>query len=200
METLPLLPFAWAKREQLLLLPLFDDNQWRMILCTDKTSSAALAEARRVAGQTLTLRRVSDSEFEQQLVACYQRDSAETRQLMEDIGNDMDLFTLIDELPDSDDLLSEDDDAPIIRLINAMIMEAIKTQASDIHIETYEQRVQIRFRIDGVPGGAAADLALKGDGAAGYRGKTGSAGWSYCCTARGKNGRSACLYAALQPR
>ncbi len=150
METLPLLPFAWAKREQLLLLPLFDDNQWRMILCTDKTSSAALAEARRVAGQTLTLRRVSDSEFEQQLVACYQRDSAETRQLMEDIGNDMDLFTLIDELPDSDDLLSEDDDAPIIRLINAMIMEAIKTQASDIHIETYEQRVQIRFRIDGV--------------------------------------------------
>lgn len=54
------------------------------------------------------------------------------------------------ELPDSEDLLDANDDAPIIRLINAMLTEAIKEKASDIHIETYERHLQVRFRVDGV--------------------------------------------------
>jgi general secretion pathway protein E len=69
---------------------------------------------------------------------------------MADIGNELDLYTLAEELPDTDDLLDSEDDAPIIRLINAMLTEAIKEKASDIHIETYERHLQIRFRVDGV--------------------------------------------------
>ncbi len=53
-------------------------------------------------------------------------------------------------MPDREDLLDANDDAPIIRLINAMLTEAIKEKASDIHIETYERHLQVRFRIDGV--------------------------------------------------
>ncbi|MGD8590831.1 MAG: type II secretion system ATPase GspE, partial [Chromatiales bacterium] len=49
-----------------------------------------------------------------------------------------------------EDLLESDDDAPIIRLINALFTEAIKEQASDIHIEPYESRLVVRFRVDGV--------------------------------------------------
>ncbi|TMP35929.1 type II secretion system protein GspE, partial [Pseudoalteromonas citrea] len=82
--------------------------------------------------------------------ASYQRDSSETQQMMEDIGNEMDLFSLAEELPQTEDLLAADDDAPIIKLINAMLSEAIKEGASDIHIETFEQELVIRFRVDGV--------------------------------------------------
>lgn len=59
------------------------------------------------------------------------------------------LFTLAEELPETEDLLESDDDAPIIKLINAMLAEAIKEGASDIHIETFEKSLVIRFRVDG---------------------------------------------------
>ena len=49
-----------------------------------------------------------------------------------------------------DDLLEQGDDAPVVRLINALLLEAIKENASDVHIETQERRLVVRFRIDGV--------------------------------------------------
>jgi general secretion pathway protein E len=70
---------------------------------------------------------------------------------MEDIGADNDdFFSLAEELPQNEDLLEAEDDAPIIKLINAMLGEAIKEGASDIHIETFEKALSIRFRVDGV--------------------------------------------------
>ncbi len=62
----------------------------------------------------------------------------------------MTFFSLAEELPQSEDLLESEDDAPIIKLINAMLGEAIKESASDIHIETFEHALSIRFRVDGV--------------------------------------------------
>jgi general secretion pathway protein E len=70
--------------------------------------------------------------------------------MMEDIGNEVNLYSLADEMIESEDLLENEDDAPIIKLINAMLSEAIKESASDIHIETFENALQIRFRVDGV--------------------------------------------------
>ncbi|KEY58924.1 type II secretion system ATPase GspE [Serratia sp. DD3] len=146
-ELRPQLPFAYARAQRILLLQ--DDTGCR-VLRVAETAASALLEARRVAGCDLNISTVSSEEFEQQLVLSYQRDSKEARRLMTDIGNEMDFYTLAEELPDSDDLLDADDDAPIIRLINAMLTEAIKDKASDIHIETYERHLQIRFRVDGV--------------------------------------------------
>lgn len=145
----PVLPFAFARSQQILLL---QDELATVAeaVCVPGTSALALLEARRVAGVALAVSQVSPEEFERQLVMRYQRDSEEARRLMEDIGNDIDFYTLAEELPDSDDLLDADDDAPIIRLINAMLTEAIKHKASDIHIETFERHLLIRFRIDGV--------------------------------------------------
>lgn len=96
-----------------------------------------------------TLRQIDEAEFEQRLNAVWQRDSSEARQLMEDLGSAEDFFTLAEELPETEDLLESDDDAPIIKLINAMLAEAIKEGASDIHIETFEKSLVIRFRVDG---------------------------------------------------
>ncbi|PXB03920.1 MULTISPECIES: type II secretion system ATPase GspE [Pectobacterium] len=145
----PILPFAYARSQQILLLQRENDANLQTI-CVAQTPPSALLEARRIAGCSLKIERVTEDEFERQLVISYQRDSEEARRLMEDIGNEMDFYTLVEELPDSDDLLDADDDAPIIRLINAMLTEAIKNKASDIHIETYERYLLIRFRVDGV--------------------------------------------------
>ena len=92
-----------------------------------------------MAGCAFAVEQFGNDEFETLLMAHYQRDSSEARQLMEDLGNEMDFFALAEELPQSEDLLDADDDAPIIRLINAMLSEAIKEEASDIHIETFER-------------------------------------------------------------
>ncbi|WP_313537994.1 ATPase, T2SS/T4P/T4SS family [Sphingomonas sp.] len=66
-----------------------------------------------------------------------------------DLG-DMDLAALADSAASVDDLLDTRDDAPVIRLINALLLEAVKEGASDVHVETQEKRLVIRFRIDGV--------------------------------------------------
>ena len=83
-----------------------------------------------MAGCAFAVEQLGNDEFETLLMAHYQRDSSEARQLMEDLGNEMDFFALAEELPQSEDLLDADDDAPIIRLINAMLSEAIKEEAS----------------------------------------------------------------------
>lgn len=103
-----------------------------------------------MAGAPFVVETLEGEAFDEHLMASYQRDSSEARQLMEDIGNEVDFFTLAEELPENEDLLDAEDDAPIIRLINAMLSEAIKEEASDIHIETFERHLVIRFRIDGV--------------------------------------------------
>lgn len=119
------------------------------ILHVHPLSLSVLQELQRGLNAPFTLRQIDEAEFEQRLNAVWQRDSSEARQLMEDLGSAEDFFTLAEELPETEDLLESDDDAPIIKLINAMLAEAIKEGASDIHIETFEKSLVIRFRVDG---------------------------------------------------
>ncbi len=72
--------------------------------------------------------------------------SASAEQMLEDMGGD----DLSRELEEVGDLLESEDDAPVIRLVNTLISQALKDRASDIHIEPFETRVLVRFRIDGV--------------------------------------------------
>ena len=88
--------------------------------------------------------------FETLLAQTYQTDSSDAMQAMEGISEDFDLFQIAENMSETEDLLESEDDAPIIRLINALLTEAIKENASDIHIETFESSLVVRFRIDGV--------------------------------------------------
>lgn len=140
------LPFPFSKKHELVI---FYDNG-DVQLCYKKAPNADLIlEVRRAIGCEFTLKQVDNARFEQLVTTAYQTSSSQAQQLMEDIGSD-NLFTLADELPRDEDLLETQDDAPIIKLINAMLGEAIKEEASDIHIETFENSLVIRFRIDGV--------------------------------------------------
>ncbi|WP_354623162.1 type II secretion system ATPase GspE [Psychromonas sp. MME2] len=140
------LPFTFSKKYGLVMG--FSDHATE--LCYKLLPSAdLLLEVRRVIGHPFTLKKVDNEHFESLVTIAYQSSSSEAQQLMEDIGSD-DFFTLAEELPKDEDLLETEDDAPIIKLINAMLGEAIKEEASDIHIETFENSLVIRFRIDGV--------------------------------------------------
>ncbi|MCW8995945.1 MAG: GspE/PulE family protein, partial [Psychromonas sp.] len=147
-ENTPLgqLPFTFSKKHELVL----SSNGMIPELCyKQKPSAELLLEVRRVIGHAFTLTEVDYEVFEELVTLAYQSSSSEAQQLMEDIGSD-DFFTLAEELPKDEDLLETEDDAPIIKLINAMLGEAIKEEASDIHIETFEKSLIIRFRVDGV--------------------------------------------------
>src|SRR5690554_842337 len=141
------LPFAFAKRHGVVVA---DSASGLMVHAREGIAPQALLEVRRVLGAAFQLQQHSSDAFEAILTQAYQRDSSEAKQLMEDIGNESNLFSLADELPQTEDLLESEDDAPIIKLINAMLSEAIKEGASDIHIETFEKDLVVRFRIDGV--------------------------------------------------
>ena len=70
--------------------------------------------------------------------------------MVEGLDDETDLFAVAQQLPEPSDLIDSDDEAPIIRLINALLTQAVKDNASDIHIEPFENRMTVRFRIDGV--------------------------------------------------
>ncbi|WP_413468756.1 type II secretion system ATPase GspE [Marinobacter sp.] len=142
------LPFTFAKRNGVILTR--DDQGQPLVLVRPGAQHTALAEANRISGGRARFATIDPGAFDEALNAAYQSDSTEAMQMVEGIGDDMDLASLADSVPETEDLLEQEDDAPIIRLINAILTEAVKTNASDVHIETYEKRLVVRFRVDGV--------------------------------------------------
>ena len=112
---------------------------------------ATINEITRLLGFRPSFEVVEDDNFERLLAVHYNDHSTnESLAEMEDFGEDLDITSLVESLPEPQDLMEMKDDAPIIRLINALLTQAIRENASDIHIEPFEQRLSIRLRIDGV--------------------------------------------------
>ena len=107
----------------------------------------ALLEVQRLVGGGVSFRMIADEAFETALREHY-RDNAS--QAADFAAADTDLAALADSAASVDDLLDQRDDSPVVRLINALLLEAVKEGASDIHIETQEKRLVVRFRVDGV--------------------------------------------------
>jgi general secretion pathway protein E len=115
----------------------------------DGAESVGLAELRRTLRRPLRVEIVSAQSFEAKLGNLFARADSESATVAEDLAQDLDLARIAQALPTVEDLLETEDDAPIIRLINALLTEAMKAGASDIHIEPFETRSVVRFRIDG---------------------------------------------------
>ncbi|CZW50346.1 type II secretion system ATPase GspE [Enterobacter hormaechei] len=116
----------------------------------DDTPAHALLEVRRVLGRAFIPVTVTPEAFDEMLAKIWQQSSGVSQQLVDDMDADIDLMALTEEIPDNEDLLDNDENSPVIRLINAILGEAVKDGASDIHIETFERTLSIRFRVDGV--------------------------------------------------
>ena len=141
------LPFAFAQSRNVLL----ERSGAALTLhYVPPLATDVLLEVRRHVGEVFSLAPLDEDQFRQRLTVAYQRTQNEAAQMAEDLSSDIDLSRLVEELPDVGDLMDADDDAPIIRLINAILSQAVKEQASDIHIETFEERLSVRYRVDGV--------------------------------------------------
>jgi general secretion pathway protein E len=141
------LSFSFAKQHGVLL---DREEQPPVVYCLGEPSLQVLVELQRYLGSGFRLEGVPDSDFQRRLTLAYQRGNNEAVQMAEDLSADVDLSRLADEIPEAGDLMDAEDDAPIIRLINAILSQAVREQASDIHIETFEDRLSVRYRIDGV--------------------------------------------------
>jgi len=141
------LPFAFAKQHGVLLDRTGGET---LVIHLEQPRLEVLTELRRLLGGPFRLQLASEGEFQRRLAQAYQRGNTEAVQMAADITADVDLSRLADEIPDTGDLMDAEDDAPIIRLINAILSQAVREQASDIHIETFEDRLSVRYRIDGV--------------------------------------------------
>lgn len=140
------LPYHFAKRHGVLVQ---ENNQHLTVIHKNNLSANLVLELRRILAQTFSLRQITEEDFNKLLAQHYQQiDSAQ--EMAEGIEEEVDLEHLAHDLPNTEDLLEKQDDAPIIRLLNATFTQAIKLKASDIHIETFEKKLLIRFRIDGV--------------------------------------------------
>ena len=140
------LPFAFAKRHGVLIQELREGGAQAIY----RTGAAAqsIAEVRRFAGVPVRFSEVDPETFDATLQAAYESGAAMT--MVEGLNDDTDLLLVAQQLPEPSDLIDSDDEAPIIRLINALLTQAVKDNASDIHIEPFENRMTVRFRIDGV--------------------------------------------------
>jgi general secretion pathway protein E len=141
------LSFAFAKRHGVLVKRMQDGVA--QCACRTDASPLALAEARRFLRVSMKLERVAEPIFDELLRAAYEG-SSEAMEAVEGLDETTDLAHLAQVLPEQADLLESEDDAPIIRLINAIFTQAVKENASDIHVEPFENRLVIRFRVDGI--------------------------------------------------
>ncbi len=146
----PSLPFVFARRFGVVLSARRNEHGAYEVAAKTQPRLSTLAEIRRITKHPVSIRIVAEDEFDQLLSAAYSQDSSEAKQMVEDLGGEMDLASLASALPKTEDLLDQADDAPIIRLINALLSEAIRENASDVHIETFDKALVVRFRVDGV--------------------------------------------------
>ncbi|MEM9602930.1 MAG: type II secretion system ATPase GspE [Pseudomonadota bacterium] len=141
------LPYSYAKRHRVLVQS--DAEGQIELVFTPETSTSAIVEAQRKAGRPTQLHEMQQSDFDTQLARFYESGQA-TSDIIDDLGDEYSLSTLADALPEPEDLMESSDDAPVIRLINAILTQAIRDGASDIHIEPFEKALRIRYRVDGV--------------------------------------------------
>ncbi|MCK5726433.1 MAG: type II secretion system ATPase GspE [Thiotrichaceae bacterium] len=142
------LPYSFAKRHSVVV----DDLQQVpvKVFYSASLKPAIVNEVQRFINQPVSFEVMAEEDFTTRLAQHYHNAENGTKALMDDLGESLEFSSLAEALPEPKDLLEADDDAPIIRLINVLLSQAIKENASDIHIETYESRMTVRFRVDGV--------------------------------------------------
>ncbi len=142
------LPYHFAKRYGVMSVGLVDDEV--EVWLRAQVAGPVLAELERVLRRPLKLMTVGEEAFSVALNSGYARDMSQAQQIMGDLDDKLDLAELAQHLPKTQDLLESEGDAPVVRLINALLTQAVREKASDIHIEAFETRSLVRFRVDGV--------------------------------------------------
>ena len=139
------LPYAFAKAHTLLLE---DDGERLVLWAPEGAALPALGEVLRQYAVDL-LEHESSTTLGQRISAAYAGSESSAATVIGEVESAVDLSRMMQDLPAVEDLLEAANDAPIIRMLNALLTQAAKDGASDIHIEPYERSSAVRFRVDG---------------------------------------------------
>ena len=139
------LPYAFAKAHTLLLE---DDGDQLLLWAAETTPHSAVAEVTRLF-DVAAFESEAAATLVQRIAAAYAGGESSAAAVIGEVESGVDLSRMMQELPAVEDLLEAADDAPIIRMLNALLTQAAKDGASDIHIEPYERSSSVRFRVDG---------------------------------------------------
>ena len=140
------LPYAFARTHQLLLV---QDDANQLTLCLHGESGASgLSEVMRKY-PVQQIETLAAPALIQRISAAYAQGESSAAAVVSEVESDADLSRMMQDLPAIEDLLETSDDAPIIRMLNALLTQAARDGASDIHIEPYERHSSVRFRVDG---------------------------------------------------
>jgi general secretion pathway protein E len=147
-ELIAKLPINFAKQAK--MLPIRIEDGTVVIATDDPLDTALLDEARVLLESSVSPLLAPSQAILDAINQVYDRATNEAERLMDDLAQE-DLDTLAHELEEPQDLLdAADDEAPIIKLVNSLLFQAVKERASDIHIEPFERELAVRFRVDGV--------------------------------------------------
>jgi general secretion pathway protein E len=139
------LPYAFARTHQVLLE---EDVDVFTLWLHPASHAAAVSEVCRKYPQ-LQLQIQPAGALVQRISAAYAQGESSAAAVVNEVESDADLSRMMQDLPAIEDLLETSDDAPIIRMLNALLTQAARDGASDIHIEPYERHSSVRFRVDG---------------------------------------------------
>ena len=139
------LPYSFARQHQVLLE---DNGQALVVLMHEATSQSALGEVLRKY-KVNHVETVTKEALVQRISEAYEQGESNAASVVSEVESDADLSRMMQDLPAVEDLLEAADDAPIIRMLNALLTQAARDGASDIHIEPYERNSSVRFRVDG---------------------------------------------------
>ncbi len=139
------LPYAYARSAQLLLE---DDGQQPVLWHGPAPDFQALSEVQRKYAVP-QWQAIDAGQLAQRISAAYAQGESNAARVVSEVESDADLSRMMQDLPAVEDLLETADDAPIIRMLNALLTQAARDGASDIHIEPYERHSSVRFRVDG---------------------------------------------------
>ncbi|MES2758128.1 MAG: type II secretion system ATPase GspE [Pseudomonadota bacterium] len=143
-----LLPYAFARDFGVLAKSVDGGADAVEVWVSGASAPAAIAEVSRRFGR-VALRRMERAELEAAIATAYAGAGGDASQVVDEFDADLDLTKLLQDVPAIEDLLESSDDAPVIRMINALLTQSLREGASDIHIEPFEQTSVVRFRIDG---------------------------------------------------
>ncbi|MEX0300748.1 MAG: type II secretion system ATPase GspE [Kordiimonas sp.] len=142
----PLLRYTFARDHGFAVTSL--SNESATVAMRSDANALMLAEVRRVVGKLLTVEQMDKQAFDTLLSDLHAVEGIDSG--IDDEMPSESLDSALEGMPAVADLLASEDDAPVIRLINSLIAEAVKNKASDIHLEPFENRLSVRLRVDGV--------------------------------------------------
>jgi general secretion pathway protein E len=141
-----LLPYDYVRDRMIIAIEADSDCK---IYSPNKIDLKTYQELSRFLNRSFTISHCSAEEFNEMLTKSFgTKDASDS--LSEELSDNFDLKSFAGNIAPTEDLLNGNNDAPIIKLINGIISQAIKQRASDIHIEPYEDQLIVRFRIDGI--------------------------------------------------